>query len=372
MGILHRYILKDLFYYFFVLVLIFCVIIGAKETYNTRDEILDDNPALVDVVTYVALTLPSQFVNAIPLLALFSVLFALGMLAKNREILAMVAAGVSFNYLAVPVIIFGVLLTIGSFLFAEYVAPSALRRSKFIYEVRIRGETQYAFNTNAQLFRKGKGNRFYYMASFDEARKIMTRPQIMTKNASGNGLVEVIEAEEARYVGSPDGKSHFWECIGYEKWTFDEDGAIVSHTTVDIPYQIELDEKIDSFLSAEKHPEEMSLAEVRDYLDTLTAQGTQSRIPEYRTAEHAKMSLPFSCLLLSLMGFSIAVDLHIRRFVLAFSLGLSFGIIYYVVRETMVGMGSRAYADPIIAAWAPAVVLATLILGLFHRLSRVN
>jgi lipopolysaccharide export LptBFGC system permease protein LptF len=257
------------------------------------------------------------------------------------------------------------------FVLAEYIAPDALERARFLYEVRIKGENQFVFTSNDEIFRKGEGNRFYIMANFDGARKVMTRPTILDRNPAKNSLAQRIEADRAVYIEGGEGGEHFWEFQGTQRWTFQDDGTVkIEKFTV--PLRIKMEENLESFLSREKRPAEMRPSVLSDYCAILERQGGGPQLARYRTSLHGKFSLPFACLLLSLIGFAVAADLHVRRFVLAFSAGLVFGIVYYLLREALLGMGKRDLIPPLVAAWASVGVFGLLATGLLYRLGTVH
>lgn len=370
MRILHRYIFKEILYYFCVLLAVFSLIVLAKEAFEARDKFLDEDPLVTDIIQFVVLSIPVQIVDAIPLITMFAVLFAIGMMARHREILAMVSMGVSFGQIAVPVAVFGLGVTVASWWFSEYLAPRAQARARFLYEVRIKGENQFAFIGNDEIFRKGEGDRFYIMANFDPVDKVMTRPIILDRNADGSGLSRRIEAERARLIVTDDGE-HFWEFEETERWKFKEDGS-VEYEKFDVPWRIEMEEKLDSFLSREKRVEEMSAAEIIEYRDILERQGSHTQLAVYRTALQGKFALPLACLLLGMIGFAISSDLQVRRFILAFSLGLAIAVSYYVLREGMMGLGRRGFTPAIVAAWGPVLIYALVVVGLMRRLGTVH
>jgi lipopolysaccharide export system permease protein len=370
MKILYRYILKELFYTFGVILFLFSVVFVAYKTYDTRDELMDDNPPIVDVVKYILTVVPGEMVEMLPLIAMFAVLFSMGMLAKNKEVLAMIAVGINFNRLAVPVGIFGVVVGLVSLLMAADVSPAAKNHSRFLFEVKIKGGNLFAFTGNDEIFRKGEGQRFYIMANFDSATNVMTAPTIFEKNEDGNGLKERMEARRARYLESSEA-GEVWEFEGLRRWEFQPDGTFVYEEHQN-PQRLVLEEKLASFLSREKKPDEMTATELRDYAVVLKRQGGGPRMPVYLTAFHAIFTVPVSVLLLALVGYATAVDLKTRNFVLAFSMGLVFGLGFYFVRTAVHGMGGRDLLPAFWAAWAPCALLACLTVVLLRRLQRVH
>jgi lipopolysaccharide export system permease protein len=370
MKILYRYILRELFYTFAVILFLFCVIFIAYEVYGTRDEILEDNPAVVDVLKYIAMVVPAELLEILPLIAMFSVLFSMGLLAKNKEILAMVATGVNFSTLAIPVALFGAAIGIVAFLLAADIAPAAKNHGRFLLEVKIKGGNLYAFTGNDEIFRKGEGERFYIMANFDSLSNVMTAPTIFEKNEDGNGLRQRMEARRARFVESNEA-CEVWEFEGLRHWTFSPDGGFdfVQH---DQPHRLVLEEKLGSFLSREKKPDEMTATELRDYATVLKRQGGGPRMPIYLTAFHAIFTVPVTVVLLALIGYATAVDLKTRNFILAFSIGLLFGLGFYFMRMALHGMGGRDLLPAFWAAWAPCALFACITTILLRRLQQVH
>ncbi|MBI1783531.1 LptF/LptG family permease [Candidatus Sumerlaeota bacterium] len=378
MKLLTRYLLKELFYYFLIIMGIFAVIILAKEMYDTRDEILDEKPAMIDVAQYIMLRMPQNLTDAIPLVSMFAVLFTIGLMAKNREIIAMVGAGVSFHFLLVPVAIYGLTISATSFILTEFVNPITQNQSDYIYEVVIKKGNAKKFGSNDDIFRKGAGERFYIMANFNSADKTMTRPSILDLNKDGTGIAQRIEARSAKIVAGEDGKTRYWEFEKAQRWTFGPDGK-VSIERFDQPLRIQMEEKLESFFSKEKNPEEMKIEELRDYCDILQHQKGNAALPKYQTYLNAKFALPLSCLLLALIGFAIAADLQNRRFVLVFTAGLGFGMLYYLGREAFLGMGKSGFLShvigdtgPAVAAWTMPLLFAAIAIVLVRRLTVVH
>jgi lipopolysaccharide export LptBFGC system permease protein LptF len=79
-----------------------------------------------------------------------------------------------------------------------------------------------------------------------------------------------------------------------------------------------------------------------------------------------------TCILLGLVGFATAVDLKTRNFILAFSIGLAFGLGYYGIRTALDGMGGRGLLPSVWAAWAPCALFAVIAFAQLQRLQRVH
>lgn len=378
MSILHRYLLKDLLYYFGVLLGAVTTLFLANEMFETRDEILDRRPAAADVIEYVALSIPGQVVEVLPMIGMFASLIAIGLLAKNRELLAMVATGVSFRVLARPVAVFGLLVMGLSFWLAEYVAPAARSRSDWLYRIRIKGGSMFAYTSNDGIFRKGAGGRFYVMKSFDGTERRMIRPTILDVNEDGSGLAQRIEAESARFIAANEtDRRQYWEFEKAERWVFEPEGVRVE--VFDAPLRVEMEEKLDSFLGREKPPETMDYGELREFCDILELQGDLVQLPRYLTSLHSKLALPFSSLVLAIGGFAVSADPRKRSFVVTVSTGLAIAVGFYLFNEGMLRLGRSGALMPALglisapaAAWAPVALFGAIVLERMRGLSMVR
>jgi lipopolysaccharide export system permease protein len=83
---------------------------------------------------YFALVITPQ---ALPLAVLLAALMSFGNLGENYEITAVKSAGIPLTRLLIPMGFFAVLITVGAFLFNNYIAPEAnLKAFSLMYDVR--------------------------------------------------------------------------------------------------------------------------------------------------------------------------------------------------------------------------------------------
>ena len=102
MKLLTRYLFKDIWHYFFIFIAIFIVVLLVNEIYSSREQFVKTSASVVEIVTYLICSIPADLSQMFPMICLMSTIFSYGLLAKNREILAMVSVGISFRALALP------------------------------------------------------------------------------------------------------------------------------------------------------------------------------------------------------------------------------------------------------------------------------
>jgi lipopolysaccharide export system permease protein len=372
MAILSRYILRELFYYLLVLVVVFLAFSVVKEIVDLRDEILGAKAAgATDAALFVLYSMPGQLLEALPLLSLFAALFAIGLMARHREVLAMAAAGASFLRLSTAVALYGCVIAVSAFVMAEYVAPLTMKRADYVYKVRISGKNALLFNSAQGIFLPLGERQVYSIAAYDTVRKVMVGPTILIKSERGDGLSRRIEAGASQFLGVDARGRRLWEFTDARVWEFDGEQNLIA-ATAHPKLTLELEDKLDRFLSAERHPEEMRLGELRDYRDFLLRERAEGPLSIYLYTLHAKFAAPIACFFLALTAWGISVDLRTRRFVLVFTTGLIIGIVYYGLLELLKGMARGRTIDPIVAAWLPVALLTAGVAALARRLAIVR
>jgi len=84
----------------------------------------------VEIALYYLYSMPWVALTFFPLVLLLSSMAAIGILAKHSELIAMKSAGISVRQLTVPLLLLGILLSIGTFYAGEKVIPAGNIRKK--------------------------------------------------------------------------------------------------------------------------------------------------------------------------------------------------------------------------------------------------
>lgn len=106
---------------------------------------------------------------ALPLAILLSSLMTFGNLGEHYELVSIKAAGISLRKAMKPLAILAVFISLGAFLFSNYVLPVAnLKFGSLLYDVR---QQKLAFNINEGIFYDGLENIVIQVGSKDKDNK---------------------------------------------------------------------------------------------------------------------------------------------------------------------------------------------------------
>ena len=138
---------------------------------------------------------------ALPLAILLSSLMTFGNLGENYELVAIKSAGISLRKAMMPLIVLSVFLSVGAFLFSNYVLPVAnLKFGSLLYDVR---QKKLAFNLNEGIFNYGLENYVIYVGKKDKDNKTIYDVKIYDHSAR-QGNKKVVTADKGIVELSPD------------------------------------------------------------------------------------------------------------------------------------------------------------------------
>jgi lipopolysaccharide export system permease protein len=123
MNLLDRYVIRALLGGVFVVIVVL-VALGALFLFaNQQDDIGVGTYSALDALWFVLLNLPQQVYEMMPIAVLIGALLGLGSLARGSELTVMRAAGISVWRIAGSVLMAGVLLTTFAVICGEFLAP---------------------------------------------------------------------------------------------------------------------------------------------------------------------------------------------------------------------------------------------------------
>ncbi len=355
--ILDRYIFREFMLSFVAVMSFVALLMLVASIFDKFGDILQNDTPLGMAALYFAYSLPFKVMQAVPIAAMLAVLFSLGSLARNNEILAFMTSGIHSLRIAAPVVFGGVLVFFGSVLMNEFVVPPLQVKAKYLERRYIEGKEESKITTERNVFERGRGNRFYLMRRYFAVEKRMELPQIVDLTPDYSGIRGRIEAQSAQFVSNdPEGKKSEWVFTGIRKWAFDETGHLTSFVERAGPVTVYLEEDLTTILGRQKEPEEMNFPELRQHIQILA----QRNQPTYGfiTDLVMKITFPMGILVIMIIGFSYGVRTRAGTVVTAFGYGILWAIGYYAVTAVLRALGHSGNISPYIAGVFPILAFA--------------
>ena len=339
MDKLDRYIARTVL---MSMLLVIAVIVGLHTLFDLMAQLGDMRAdyQYVEVLRYLALTMPRRVYEVTPVSALIGCLIGLGTLAKHSELIVIRAAGISLLRIGWSVLKPACLLIVTALLLGEFVIPDA--------EHLARSERQIARQGGGQYVDEGvwykEGGRYIYLTSIDTKGRLYG-VSLFEFSPEGQ-LQESIYAEQALY------EQDQWILHNVDVTTYHSDKA--EHRTASRRvWDSELTQSLLRVLTVS--PEALSMRGLAAYIDYLDQQHIRS--DEYALALYDKMLQPVATFALLLIAMSFmfgplrSVSMGGRLFA-----GVITGVVFMLVQRLLGPMSLTFGVNPLLAVSLPIVV----------------
>ncbi len=308
------------------------------------------------------------FINVIfPIAVLLASMFAMTIISRTHELTAMKAAGMGIKRITYPLLVFGLLLSIGSFYLGELILPIA--NSK-------RYDLQEDMKANDTGIKRAAGSHgtayayrnFYYFSdknttySFEELRTAPFYSRGASRvQFSGNRIAKRIDATRMDYV---NGK---WTFVGAAIRTFADSGKCsLAHVAL-LPDSI-LPVNPDQMVAPIKEIAELSYWEMSQQIKAARMRGEDAS--RYQADLDFKVALPFMNFVVMLVGLSITARVGRKGGAVAFGMGLGLVFAYWIGSQFLLALGKNGTMNPTVSAWIGNVLFLVIGFLLYQRASK--
>jgi lipopolysaccharide export system permease protein len=339
MRVLDRYILRSfaaiLLFSLFAFICVFLIV----DSIERLDVYIDEKvPTLVIVQLYIYY-LPYIIVLALPIAMLLASLFSIGNMARQNEIVAMSASGVSLYRTLAPLFLLAFLISVGAYFFGEYVLPHASSKRAELVDQYIEKKREAWRKRINNVFMRDSLNRLISMRSFQAAQQ--TGQMVSIRLFDGLNL---------RY--RLDSRTMVWEDSvwvlhqGVER-TFSGEQEVVQTFERMVLQNENL--RPQDFSKVLKKPEEMSYAELKTFIEDVRLNGGDPN--NWMVDLYLKIAIPFANFIIVLFGAPLASPK--RRSGGATGFGISLGVcfFYFGIVKVSQSFGQNGVLPPLFAAW---------------------
>lgn len=301
MLLVDRELIGDMLKAFAGLLMMILVIFFVEAFLSQYAEIFGSHPNGVYLgFLYWLTSLPGDLVDSFAILTAASVIWVVQKKARQNEILAYMAGGISPARLATPLLAGSMLVASGALALNYWVVPRSEMAAWQIDRV-LNGRTRESVTRNQNIYQRGAERRFFVIDSYDSSTESMANPTIIDLFDDVNRPRWIMRAEEGRLVETADGPVWEFTNATVRRWT--SDGTVAGFENVallrDTEFDRRLEPRLNLFLRNLKDPTKMSFGELRETISVLDAQGKDVSLLVQDL--HAKIALPLAGLFLTLV-----------------------------------------------------------------------
>jgi lipopolysaccharide export system permease protein len=369
-GTLDRYLARQMLtavgLTFFALVVIWVLL----DLNNNLGEFQEAEDTAAFLLRYYGVVIGSVFVLLAPFALLLGLLFALGKLSSNREIISMLQTGRSLVRVIAPLTSVGLLLTIACFLFNYHLGPWGEGYQEALIEEVREGSTSQARNV---LYHNGETRRTWMVGRFPYDYNSRSAPlrdiQITNKDENG-AIVSRFKAPLANW--NPDTGA----------WTFQHGELLTLPSgppSQDIASLMPLFSKTPSPLIHTDWPETpwqivnpglqaryLGVPGLKSWLNNNAELDWVDRRP-FITQWYFRWAQPWICLVVVLLATPLGIVFSRRGVAGGVAVAVFLAAMMLFSTEVFLALGDSGYMPPVLAAWATNIVFTGIALFLLWR-----
>jgi len=354
------YLLRSFLYYFALLLVGFLVLFEAFNFFELLDDIAQHRAAIADVVNFFLYLSVYLFYHLAPLACLVAVLVTLGIMAKNNELVALKAAGVSLYRITLPLLAVGLCLAAGLVMLDDAYLPYANQRQDALRNL-IQGRPAQTFYQPQRSWILGGDSRVYNYQLFDPDRSLFGRLSIFELDPETFALRRRIFAERARWVPEEE------EWVLSSGWVRNfSQGGLVTYLPFSQQSFSELQEPPSYFNREIRQGHQMNWLELRRYINELAQAGFD--VARLSVQLHRKLAFPLIAPIVMLLAVPFSLLVGTRGAVGGLALGLGLGVSYWAASALLEALGAVGQLPPVLAAWTPDAAFFFVALYFFLKM----
>jgi lipopolysaccharide export system permease protein len=308
-------------------------------------------------------SLPGVVAMTIPMSCLLAALLGFGNMSSNSELVALKSTGISFGRIVRPLVIAGVLISLGTFAINETVVPLSSRAAANLMRYEIYRQTPPVFRDNV----------FIRDISNGTLRRILYIKEILPRTGKmSNIFVQEFEGGQVnRIISAPEGEwiDGLWWLNDGQVFEVRDDGKVDMLFRFD-RQKLNLDVQPSDIDPDAADPEEMNLGEL--YLTMRSAGKQGNDVGILRMLFHLRVAVPWASVVLVLVGASVGSRPQRSSSGMGFGLSVVIVFCYYVIMSFCKSLGEADLMPGILAAWTPNAVFLVIGMILIRRANRLG
>ncbi len=293
---------------------------------------------------------PSVMSLSVVIASLLGSIMAFSRFSSDNELTAFRCGGVSFIRIAYPVVALGILISIVSLSFNEWVVPFSNHQSDMLMN-------QYKGVAVATTYVQDKASLTLYEEGY-------LKKMIYAGKLEGNVLFDVslIEYDKGRFQKITFAGKATW--LNKDNWLFEngqehlffaDDRATLLEFS---KKEIKLEAQPGELVRFEKNPDDMNLWELSEYIFKQRRSGRDVTKLELKWNE--KVAMPFTCLVFMIIGMPMGIRPSRTSSGVGFGMSLLVIIGFYILSAISRGIGSSGVVPPVLIAWMPNLITGAI------------
>ncbi len=350
-----RYIIVQFVKNFLFALLCFILIFILVDLFENLDKFLDNKLSLGAVFNYYLYFIPEIIRLITPIAVLLATLFTAGRMVNFNEITAIKNAGISLTRFMMPFLAMGLVVTMISLYFNNWIVPEA-NKKKFFIERNQLGKNKNTVGLNKLYFQDSK-NQLILIEHFNE--NDLSANNVSIQLFKPDTLSQLIKRVDAGQMKWDDGK---WILINAAERTFSPGREeLKSYESIPVSEIVGLNKinLIPSQITRKQlKPDEMNYGELEEFISSMKkgGQNTDRQMVDF----YSKVSFSFASLIIVIFGISISTGSKRRKgLALQFGISILVSFVYLCFIKISQSFGYNGDLNPMFTAWLANIAFAS-------------
>ena len=353
------YILKEFISSFLIVSLVFVLISLIVDIFENLNRFIDNKVSSEILIKYYLASLPSMLSLTIPVSCLVSTVFTYGMMIQRKEWLVLKSSGLSLYRLSIPVLYFGLIMSVCSFYFDNSIV---------VKSNQTRNELKNTFmSKNNRMIKKNLYENIYFQINdkdliaiekFNSNNNVALNLNfIQVKNGI---LYKRIDSKKSQWK-----KNNLWNLENFSIREFDKYGTEKNVVISKNDSLVKIDINPIDILKTANDSDEISFSMLKEQIIALENNGVNS----IRWKVDLNYKIAYSLISIIVIFCGIPLSVYRSNTSLAFGGGLSLATIFSYVIILKFGQ-SLAYAgvlSPFFGAWLSNLIF--ICIGIYLMLN---
>ena len=359
--ILDLYVLRSWLFYLAILLVTFTGIYIIFDFFQLLGDVVRNQTPPHIVLEYYWYLTPQIIYLMLPLSILVATLVSFGLLTKSNEVTAIKSAGISLYRISVPILVAAGLFSGSMFLLGNNYLPETNQQQDSLRN-QIKGKPAQTMYRPDRQWIFGQSNKIYNYRFFDPDQNVFANLSVFELDPNAFRLKRRIYAARAFW------EPHLGRWVLEDGWARDfSDGTVADYQPFSVRTFKELDEAPSYFKKEVKPSEQMSVLELRRYIQGLKQSGFD--VVRLSVAFYRKFSYPLIAFVVTLIAIPFSFSTGSRGALAGIALSIGIAIVYWSVSSLFEAMGNLSQLPPAVAAWSPDVLFT---LGGIYFLMRIK
>ncbi len=348
MSTLNRMLILSFLQTLIISIVFFVFLIELVDLFANLWRYLNNDASIISILKVAYLYLPKCIFYAISPALLFSVSYTLGTFYSNNELIAIFGSGISLFKFTLPLIIAGLIFSLGSFLFNEVYVIETFKEKNELSNVLLGYNPSFS-NTNITIV--SDKNIIYHADYYNDNSKTLSGLILIIRDTNGS-FIERIDAEWGEY------KNNIWELNRVRIFKLNSKNIIIEEKYENKLLRDSFNEPPDTFKRLVKDINELNISDAKDWILSIRKAG----LPIYKEAlvdYYERFSFALTPFIVIFISSSLGGRFKKNILLMSLLSSLSISVLYYVLKMILILLAKQGYLQPITGAWG-AFIISTI------------